>query len=322
MKKIRWKCILAAAVLLLTAACGQGENASAPETPETPETSSAAAAPESAAEPAHPLPGVDAGNYPRVDGSTANMPLMARMYSAICGVSQEDGETAVEVTKTGPSWRHLADGETDLLVVYEPSESVRAQLEEIGTELEVSPLGRDGLVFLVNEGNQVENLTQEQLQDIYTGKITDWSGVGAPGGEITAFQRNEGSGSQTLFLKLLMKDQEPMQPPMGLVPGFMSDLIDGIAEYDGSGGAIGYSVFYYAKEMYANPDVRLISVDGVMPSAQTIGDGTYPLLNDFYVAIRADEPQDSPARLLRDWLLSDSGRDLMVEAGYVPVAQS
>ncbi|MBQ2860110.1 MAG: hypothetical protein IJE80_03000 [Peptococcaceae bacterium] len=63
----------------------------------------------------------------------------------------------------------------------------------------------------------------------------------------------------------------------------------------------------------------MIAVDGVQPSDETIADGSYPLLNEYYVVIRADEPEDSPARLLRDWILSDEGSAAIVKAGYIPM---
>jgi len=88
---------------------------------------------------------------------------------------------------------------------------------------------------------------------------------------IAAFQRNGNSGSQTLFLKLLMKDSKTMAPREGLVPGGMFALIEGVSAYDGTGGAIGYSVFYYASLMYANPDIKLLSVNGIAPSNESIG---------------------------------------------------
>jgi phosphate transport system substrate-binding protein len=55
------------------------------------------------------------------------------------------------------------------------------------------------------------------------------------------------------------------------------------------------------------------------PSNETIASGAYPFVNDFYVVIRSDEPEDSPARTLRDWLLSDEGAELMRAANYVPI---
>ena len=101
----------------------------------------------------------------------------------------------------------------------------------------------------------------------------------------------------------------------------MGALIDAVAAYDGSGGAIGFSVYYYANLMYEKPNLKLLSVDGVAPSAQSIGGGEYPLVNDFYSVIRKSEPADSPARLIRDWLLSGEGRRLMLEMNYVPVGE-
>jgi len=63
----------------------------------------------------------------------------------------------------------------------------------------------------------------------------------------------------------------------------------------------------------------MIAVDGVQPSDETIADGSYPLLNEYYVVIRADEPADSPARQLRDWLLTAEGKAAMEKAGYIPL---
>lgn len=85
-------------------------------------------------------------------------------------------------------------------------------------------------------------------------------------------------------------------------------MIEQVADYDNGGGAIGYSVYYYASLMYQKPELRILSVNDVEPSAQSIKDGSYPLLNDFYLVIRKDEPVGSAARQLRDWILSDNGR--------------
>ncbi|MFA9379939.1 MAG: PstS family phosphate ABC transporter substrate-binding protein [Acetanaerobacterium sp.] len=308
--------LLCAAMLLTSAACANVD-IPAPAQP----SSSAVSSNDTSSSVPLALAGVDAQNYPRVDGSTASLPLMAQVYSEVCGVSPLEAETLVEASGTGQVWRSLLEGNSaDLLMVYEASETLQAEIRDSGPKLEIDPLGRDGLVFLANAKNPLDSLTQEQLRDIYTGRITDWGELGGTAGPISAFQRNEGSGSQTLFLSLLMKELPPMTPPTELVPGFMSSLIDGVATYDGSGGAIGFSVFYYANEMYANPNIKLLAVDGVEPSASAIGDGSYPLVNDFYVVIRADEPQDSPARLLRDWLLTNAGRLALEAAGYVPAA--
>jgi phosphate transport system substrate-binding protein len=99
----------------------------------------------------------------------------------------------------------------------------------------------------------------------------------------------------------------------------MGALIDAVSSFDGSGGAIGFSVYYYANLMNERPNLKLLSVDGIAPSAESIGGGSYPLVNDFYAVIRKSAPADSPARLLRDWLLTEEGKAFMREANYVPV---
>ena len=266
------------------------------------------------------IPGIDADNFPRVDGSTAVMPLLAALYSGAFGVSDEESEAMVNVSGgTGAVWRNLIWEGADLLIVYEAPENIKEELELEGIELEIEPIGRDGLVFLVNNNNTVDDLSVSQLQDIYTDQIKDWKDVGGTPGPISAFQRNAESGSQTLFLKLLMDGIEPAEPPIELVMSSMSGLIEEVAAFDGSGGAIGYSVFYYADLMFANPDLKLLSVDGVQPSNDSIQNGDYPLVNDFYIVIRADAPEDSPARLLRDWFLTDEGTALLLAENYVPV---
>ena len=257
--------------------------------------------------------------YPRMDGSTANLPMMAEIMSQVCGITLEEAEELTTCTKTSNAWSNIANDNVDILLVYEAAEDTKAYLETVGTELEVTPVGRDALVFINNEQNPVDNLTQAQLIDIYTGKVTNWNEVGGEDLDIIPYQRVATSGSQSLFMKLLMKDIVPMDAPMELRPAEMGMLIDELARYNNEGNALGYSVFYYANYMYQQPGLRMIAVDGVQPSDETIADGSYPLLNEYYVVIRADEPEDSPARLLRDWILSDEGSAAIVKAGYIPM---
>jgi phosphate transport system substrate-binding protein len=99
----------------------------------------------------------------------------------------------------------------------------------------------------------------------------------------------------------------------------MGGLMDMLSEYDGSGGAIGYSVFYYANLMYEKPNLKLLEVDGTAPSAESIGSGSYPLTNEFYAVIHKTAAENSPARLMRDWLLTSEGKDFMRAANYVPI---
>ena len=256
--------------------------------------------------------------YPRMDGSTANLPMMAEFMSRVCDITLQEAEELTSCTKTSNAWSNIANGNADILLVYEAAEDTKAYLDTVGTELEITPLGRDALVFINNEQNPVENLTQQQLIDIYTGNVTNWNEVGGEDLEIIPYQRVATSGSQSLFMKLLMKDIVPMDAPMELRPAEMGMLIDELARYNNEGNALGYSVFYYASYMYQQPGLKMIAVDGVQPSDETIADGSYPLLNEYYLVIRADEPEDSPTRQLRNWILTDEGRAAIIEAGYIP----
>ena len=174
-------------------------------------------------------------------------------------------------------------------------------------------------MFIVNEDNPVTDLTQQQLRDIYAGKITNWKEVGGDDLDIVAFQRSEDSGSQTLFKKLLIQGGELMDPPTELAPTAMGELVDSLAAYNNSANAIGFSVYYYIDQMYSKPGLRLLAVDGVTPSNETIADQSYPLCNEFYAAILQDSAADSPERRIYEWLSTDAGRSCIEHSGYVAV---
>lgn len=257
--------------------------------------------------------------FPALDGSTACMPLMALTKSRTTGIDLERAQDSIYVSTTANAYDKLVAGGVSLLLAYEPSENAKKRIAESKVELDMRPIGRDALVFIVNEGNPVESLTWQQIVDIYSGKIKNWKEVGGADAEIAAHQRDPDSGSQALFLKLVMRDVPPIKPLTGLEPNEMDDLMQSIAGFSDSANALGFSVYYYAKNMYAVPGLRFIAVDGVAPSDATIADGSYPFVNEFYAVTRKNEPGDSPASRVRDWLLSDDGRQCIKDAGYVTV---
>ena len=300
---------------ILTACTGSSEPASsASVTPETPASS------------VSELPSTvlfTPEDFPKLDGSTACIPLMAQMMADTTGIDLEAAQSAVSVSTTAYAWESFGlypdeESTARMLVVYEAPDSVKEELEEANVQLEQKAIGVDALVFIVNEDNPVTNLTQQQLKDIYAGKITNWKEVGGKDLDIVAFQRRADSGSQTLFKKLLIQDGELMDPPTELAPTAMGELVDSLAAYNNTANAIGFSVYYYIDQMYSQPGLRLLSVDGVMPSNDTLADGSYPLCNDFYAVIHPDAAADSPERRLYNWLDTDAGLQCIRKAGYVP----
>ena len=259
-------------------------------------------------------------SYPRVDGSTANIPMMAQIRSSFLNEDiVESQNQSLNVTTTDYAWRNLIDGNADLLLVYEPSAETKKVIDDSKVKLKVTPIGVDALVFIVNQKNKVKNLTTEQIRNIYSGKITNWKELGGDDANIEAYQRVLNSGSQTLFLNLVMKDVEPVDAPTKYRIEGMEGLIETLASYNNSGNALGYSVFYYAKKMYSVPGLELISVDGIMPSDETIGSGEYPFLNQYYLVIREDTKEDSETMRLYNYILSEEGKEDIKKAGYIPV---
>ena len=263
-------------------------------------------------------------DFPKLDGSTACIPLMAQMLADTTGMDLEEAQSIISVSTTAYAWESfgLYNTDTKMLVVYEAPDSVKEELEAANVQLEQKPIGVDALVFIVNEDNPVTDLTQQQLRDIYAGKITNWKDVGGQDLDIVAFQRRSDSGSQTLFQKLLIQGGELMDPPTELAPTAMGELVDSLAAYNNSANAIGFSVYYYIDQMYSQPGLRLLSVDGVMPSNDTLADSSYPLCNDFYAVIRPDAAADSPERQLYDWLDTEAGQACIKKAGYVPAGSA
>ena len=314
--------------LLGLAACSAAGILTACKGDDTPASSASTSpeAPASSVSELEPIGLFTVEDFPKLDGSTACIPLMAQMMADTTGIDLEVAQSGISVSTTAYAWENFGlypDEEytARMLVVYEAPDYVKEELKEANAQLEQKPIGRDALVFIVNEDNPVTDLTQQQLRDIYAGRITSWKDVGGVDSPIVAFQRGVDSGSQTLFKKLLIDkgDGQLMAAPTELAPADMGGLVDSIAEYNNSANAIGFSVYYYIDQMYSKPGLRLLAVDGVTPSNDTIASESYPLCNEFYAVLHADAAADSPERQLYDWLDTAAGQDCIETAGYVAV---
>lgn len=279
--------------------------------------------------------------YPRVDGSTSAQPLQLMAACVILKVEQnciraEEQDPAgyaqrtfyyqppnaqagiginIRHSGTHESYVNLIEGAADLILVARgPSDYELLQAGEKGVNLEIRAVALDAFVFLVHTDNPIASLTLDQIRGIYSGKITDWDALGWTG-KITPYQREDDSGSQELMKQIVMRDI-----PLIYMPDLIATKMTGpylALNEDPSG--IAYSVFYYANFMIQSPRVRMLGVNGVIPSTETIQAGTYPLVTEVYAVTRADAPPDSAAARLRDWLLTDEGQAAVAKSGYVPV---
>ena len=257
-------------------------------------------------------------NYPKVDASLAIHPLVDSIASDFLGVDESELDFEYTKTRTSEVYRNLIDGKVDVIFAAEISKEDEEYARQKGVELKIIPATSSAFVFIVNTENPVENLTFEQIQKIYTGEITNWAEVGGESGDIIAYQRPTASGSQTAMLSLVMKDKPIMTPPLTQIEQEMGGLIDAIAEYDNSKYALGYSYFYYVNTMYKKDTIKMVSVDGVMPTIETIKNGTYPIYTNAFIVTRANEENENVDKWV-ETVLSERGSKIIEDAGYVPV---
>ena len=256
-------------------------------------------------------------NYPRVDGSTANIPLGRALAMKLAGVDEDKADLLSVFSTTSNAYYNLVEKQVDIILAYQEDRETLEYINDSNVELEYYPIGWDALVFIVNESNAVESLTKSQIQTVYTGDVTNWASLGGANEPVIAFQRNENSGSQALMRKLVMGNLTMAQAPSEQMPSEMGELIERLSDYDNGQGAIGYSVYYYVQNMYELSGLKLLAIDGVNPSNETIANQTYPYINQFYAVIRKDSTPDSVERKMLNWLLSPEGTKLITEAGYV-----
>lgn len=257
--------------------------------------------------------------YPSVDGSTVTIPLSEAVAATLTNQTIEEVRPYILHNKTHQAYLNLIDKKVDLIFVTGPSVEELELAKEAGVELEIIPIVSEGFVFLTHADNPVKNITSENLKDIYSGKITNWSELGGDDVAIIPYQRPVNSGSQTGFLDMVMQGETPMDAPEEQVIAEMGMLIDAVATYENTSSALGYSYYYFVVDMWGNDSVKLLEVDGFYPDNTTISSGDYPYTTAYYAVMRKDTPEDSNARKVVDYILSEEGQTLMEENGYVKI---
>jgi phosphate transport system substrate-binding protein len=267
------------------------------------------------------LPQFTVADFPKLDGSAAAIPLASALLQQLAGASSAEADLLTDFSTTAVAYRKLVlNIGPSLLLAYEPDPATKEAIAETGVELEYHPIGRDALVFLTNQANPVTGMTADQLKSVYTGAITNWKDLGGADQPIIAYQHPAGSGSQAMLQKLLTGDAKLAKAPTELVIS-MDKLTEGVANYSNTVDALGFSSFYYVTNMLTMPQTKLLSVDGVTPTQETITSGAYPFTTELYAVLRSDEPPDSLTRQLATWLESPAGTQLISTARYVTLVK-
>ena len=110
-----------------------------------------------------------------------------------------------------------------------------------------------------------------------------------------------------------------MDPPTEDIASLMGTIIGQVSDYKNHNNAIGYTFRYYSSQMVNNNKIRLLAVNGVEPTVETIRSGEYPITNEFYaVTAGSDNPH---VEAFLEWILSEEGQEIIEKTGYVPVGK-
>ncbi len=267
--------------------------------------------------------GITADTYPKVDGSGLTQSLAGGLYRTMYGTYDPHG---IHHSKTRSAYEKLIAGDTDLILVPAPEDKILKEAENAGVQLEKYEIAREGLAFLTPKQNTAKNVSVEQLQQIYGDySIQNWSKLG---GENQALFPLCGTSGLDDDRQAQLEDRILQGLPLSerIQEQYAFDNWNEViyrlqettqAEVDGFGIApCGYTMHRNFSN-YQHRGLKLLSVNGVTPTEKNISDGTYPLTYSYYAVICGDEPANSPARKLAQWLQTKEAGKLIKQSGFI-----
>ncbi len=243
-------------------------------------------------------------------GSTTVLPLgeaAAEAFNAL----QKDCQATVTGGGTGAGITAIAEGRSDIAMA---SREVTAdEMKKYGDKFQQFDIGYDGVVIAVSKAVYdagVKELTTEQVKRIYAGEIKSWNELGGPDTEIYAIAREQGSGTRDTFNEDIMGDKKAETPGASSTAMGSSEVKTSIA---GSDSAIGYLGFSYL----AGGNIAVITLDGILPSVQSIKDGSYKLHRHLY--LYTFDKTTPCAKTFIDFVTSAEGQKVAEENGFIPL---
>lgn len=245
-----------------------------------------------------------------IDGSTTVGPIakaFADYYKEKTGIG-----AAISESGSGNGVKSLINGACDIANM---SRFMKDSEFKTCVEKGILPVAHvvafDGLAVVVNPANKVGALTMAQLADIYTGKIRNWKELGGDDAEIVVISRDTNSGTYETFNELVLRK---------------NPVVKG-AEYVGSSGqaktrvASTKNAVAYVGLGFADDSVKTLSVDGILPSSKTIVSGKYPIARPLFMFTNKYPKMGTPVYDFVTLHLSEEGREIVRDLGYVPVAE-
>lgn len=180
-------------------------------------------------------------------------------------------------------------------------------------------IARDAIAVIVNPENPVRELTLQQIADIYSGKITNWTEVGGEDRPVVKLSRETNSGTHVYFLETVLRMGDSENKTLFSTDTLLLPSSEGIiAEVRQNPNAIGYDGLGYVPH-----DLIMIAIakdeggEYVLPSIETVNDKSYPIARDLYVYTNG-EPTGAVKTYL-DWILDTKAQEIVAELGFVPV---
>ena len=278
---------------LSLAACGQ---TAAPAATTAPAASAAPATEAPATTAAAKLSGTVA-----TDGSTSMEKVIGALGEAFMEANPDTTFT-YNPTGSGSGIQAVQEGRCDIGL---SSRALKDAEKEAG--LTETVLAYDGIAMIVNPANPVEDLSLEQIADIYTGKITNWSEGGGNDSQIVLIGREAGSGTRGGFEEIVgVVDACQYRQELSST----GDVITTVAQ---NPDAIGYASLAAVKDT-----VKALKVAGVTPTEATVKDGTYTIQRPFVLATKTGEKLNDVAQAFFDYATSADVGEIIAAAGAVP----
>lgn len=177
-----------------------------------------------------------------------------------------------------------------------------------GVDMKETTVAYDGIAVIVNTANSLKSLTKKQVEQIFTGEVTDWSAVGGSGGKISVYTRNTSSGTYAEFKELAMKKRDYARDSQKLAGN------EQIAQEVGKNpSGIGYVGLAYSKAA----DVKVVPIDGAMPSKESVLGKTYPYARPTFYYTNG-EPTGAVKEFI-DFTVAPEGQKIVEQVGFVPI---
>jgi phosphate transport system substrate-binding protein len=213
-------------------------------------------------------------------------------------------EIAAEGSSTGVT--SVIDGTAEIgMSSRDPKDKELANAKSKGVNMRTITVAKDGIAIIVNEANPLESISLEEIELIFSGDITDWSGITAQTGEISAYTRNTSSGTYAVFQKLGMSSRDYGQDTQKMAG---NEQI--AAEVAKNPNGIGYVGLAYIN----TPGVKVLPVDGFAPDASK-----YPLARPLFYLINKSESLSPIANEFIGFSMSPEGQAIVNRVHFLPI---